>query len=86
MIPRRRKPQEPARPFRSRRRTWHREEVRASQARSAALHGSDRESATFKMAVAAIGIVFGDIGTSPLYAFRETFTGHHHLSVDELHI
>ena len=31
------------------------------------------------LAVGAIGIVFGDIGTSPIYAFRETFKGHHHL-------
>ena len=35
-----------------------------------------------KLAVGAIGIVFGDIGTSPLYAFRETFHGHHHLTLD----
>ena len=27
--------------------------------------------------VAALGIVFGDIGTSPLYAFRECFSGSH---------
>lgn len=27
--------------------------------------------------VAALGVVFGDIGTSPLYAFRECFSGHH---------
>ena len=27
--------------------------------------------------IAALGIVFGDIGTSPLYAFRECFSGHH---------
>ena len=39
-----------------------------------------------KMAVGAIGIVFGDIGTSPIYAFRETFAGHHTLSPDQLHI
>lgn len=39
-----------------------------------------------KLAVGAIGIVFGDIGTSPLYAFRETFAGHHPLALDELHI
>jgi KUP system potassium uptake protein len=30
--------------------------------------------------------VFGDIGTSPIYAFRETFAGHHELRVDQLHI
>src|SRR5215210_6214621 len=39
-----------------------------------------------KMAVAAVGIVFGDIGTSPIYAFRETFAGHHTLAPDALHI
>ena len=39
-----------------------------------------------KLAVAAIGIVYGDIGTSPIYAFRETFSGHHILRPDQLHI
>ncbi len=39
-----------------------------------------------KLAVSAIGVVFGDIGTSPLYAFRETFAGHHKLTLDTLHI
>jgi KUP system potassium uptake protein len=39
-----------------------------------------------KLAVSAIGIVFGDIGTSPLYAFRETFAGHHPLAVDHDHV
>ncbi|HYW16266.1 MAG TPA: potassium transporter Kup [Allosphingosinicella sp.] len=39
-----------------------------------------------KLTVGAIGIVFGDIGTSPLYAFRETFAGHHPLPVDRLHV
>ncbi len=39
-----------------------------------------------KLAVGAIGIVFGDIGTSPIYAFRETFAGHHPLAPDALHI
>ncbi len=38
------------------------------------------------LAVGAIGIVFGDIGTSPLYAFRETFVGPHPLALDNLHI
>ena len=31
------------------------------------------------LAVGAIGIVFGDIGTSPLYAFKEAFGGTHHV-------
>jgi len=40
----------------------------------------------YKLAIGAIGIVFGDIGTSPIYAFRETFAGHHTLIPDKLHI
>ena len=39
-----------------------------------------------KLMVGAVGIVFGDIGTSPIYAFRETFAGHHTLRPDQLHI
>jgi len=53
------------------------------------LHGNpghDRQSAKIRMAVGAIGIVFGDIGTSPLYAFRETFAGHHPLAIDDMHV
>lgn len=38
------------------------------------------------LAFGAIGVVFGDIGTSPLYAFRETFVGPHPLALDKLHI
>jgi KUP system potassium uptake protein len=34
----------------------------------------------------AIGIVFGDIGTSPLYTMKETFAGPHPLALDELHV
>ncbi len=48
--------------------------------------GPDRSSAKLKLAAGAIGIVFGDIGTSPLYAFRETFRGAHSLPIDDLHI
>ncbi|MBA3055183.1 MAG: potassium transporter Kup [Sphingomonadales bacterium] len=39
-----------------------------------------------KLAVGAIGVVFGDIGTSPLYAMRDTFAGHHRLPLDQLHV
>ena len=38
------------------------------------------------LAIGALGIVFGDIGTSPLYAMRDTFAGHHRLPPDLLHI
>jgi len=39
-----------------------------------------------KLMLGALGVVFGDIGTSPLYAFRETFIGPHPLPVDSFHI
>ncbi len=39
-----------------------------------------------RLAVSAMGVVFGDIGTSPLYALRETFAGHHQLAPDAFHI
>ena len=39
-----------------------------------------------KLAIGAIGVVFGDIGTSPIYAFRETFAGHHPINPDPMHI
>jgi KUP system potassium uptake protein len=45
-----------------------------------------RAQAFWKLAVGAVGVVFGDIGTSPLYAFRETFAGHHPLALDRLHV
>src|SRR5687768_15486028 len=41
--------------------------------------GHHNQSGLAKLAVGAIGIVFGDIGTSPIYAFRETFAGVHPL-------
>src|SRR3954447_567138 len=34
----------------------------------------------------AIGVVYGDIGTSPLYAMKESFLGPHPLAVDAPHI
>lgn len=39
-----------------------------------------------KLALGAIGVVFGDIGTSPLYALKESFIGHHPLAVDRAHV
>jgi len=32
----------------------------------------------YTLALAALGVVFGDIGTSPLYTMREIFAGDHH--------
>ena len=36
---------------------------------------------TAALALAALGVVFGDIGTSPLYSFKECVGGHHHVPV-----
>jgi KUP system potassium uptake protein len=47
-------------------------------------HG--RAQGMWKLAIGAIGVVYGDIGTSPLYAFREAFAGHHSLALDTPHI
>src|SRR6187455_2662422 len=35
----------------------------------------------WKLSIAAIGVVYGDIGTSPLYALRECFHGAHGMAV-----
>jgi KUP system potassium uptake protein len=54
---------------------------------SASADGQDHHRDGFaKLAVGSVGVVFGDIGTSPLYAFRETFAGHHPIDPDRLHI
>src|SRR5450631_3777787 len=34
-------------------------------------------AAAWKLAIPALGVVYGDIGTSPLYAMKECFTGDH---------
>ncbi|HMI18939.1 MAG TPA: KUP/HAK/KT family potassium transporter, partial [Sphingomonas sp.] len=39
-----------------------------------------------RLALGAVGVVFGDIGTSPLYAFRETFAGHHTLEPSDANV
>ncbi|HET6156733.1 MAG TPA: potassium transporter Kup [Dongiaceae bacterium] len=38
------------------------------------------------LALGAIGVVFGDIGTSPLYAMKESFVGAHPLTPDPTHV
>jgi len=38
------------------------------------------------LSLAAVGIVFGDIGTSPLYTMKEVFGGHHPLDVNQANV
>jgi KUP system potassium uptake protein len=62
----------------------------AAEAPSAAIDyssgGHHPKEGLAKLAIGAIGVVYGDIGTSPLYAMKEVFVGHHPLAVDQLHI
>jgi KUP system potassium uptake protein len=54
---------------------------------SQAAHGLGPKGPVPLLALGALGIVYGDIGTSPLYAFRETFHGHgHELAVTETNV
>jgi KUP system potassium uptake protein len=46
-------------------------------------HGKDGLG---KLALGAVGVCYGDIGTSPLYAMKEVFVGHHPLALDLIHI
>ena len=48
--------------------------------------GAHHSDSLSTLAVGAIGVVFGDIGTSPLYSLRESFIGAHPLAVDPAHI
>ncbi len=41
----------------------------------------DEKSRLFSLSVAALGVVFGDIGTSPLYAIKECFSGNYGITV-----
>ena len=44
-------------------------------------HGAHRKSSLVATAVAAVGVVYGDIGTSPLYTLKEVFNGPHAVAV-----
>jgi KUP system potassium uptake protein len=44
------------------------------------------KEALSKLMLGALGVVYGDIGTSPLYTIKESFVGPHPLAVDRLHI
>jgi KUP system potassium uptake protein len=48
--------------------------------------GNLPKSSLSALTIGAIGVVFGDIGTSPLYALQTTFTGTHSLPVVEANV
>lgn len=50
-------------------------------ANSVASHDKGSRTQVLPVALAAMGVVFGDIGTSPLYTMKEVFNEHHGLAV-----
>jgi len=44
---------------------------------SSSAHSDHSTAPVRTLAIAALGVVYGDIGTSPLYAVKECFIGHH---------
>src|SRR5438270_1802629 len=46
----------------------------------------DRPTGLAALSLAALGVVFGDIGTSPVYTFRECFNPEHGLPLDAEHV
>lgn len=49
-------------------------------------HQPARGKALAGLALGALGVVYGDIGTSPLYAIRECFSGPHAVAVTPEHV
>ena len=50
------------------------------------MSSNEGRSGKFALAVGAIGVVFGDIGTSPLYALRECFSPRHGIAIQSENI
>src|ERR1035438_8326674 len=50
------------------------------------MSGTQTKQKLSPLVLGAIGVVYGDIGTSPLYAIQTTFTGPHPLAVGEANI
>jgi len=49
-------------------------------------NSTPRKSNLAALTLAALGVVYGDIGTSPLYAFKEAFSGTHGLPLNETNV
>jgi KUP system potassium uptake protein len=49
-------------------------------------HPQTKGTDGLKVAVAALGVVYGDIGTSPLYSLRECFTKPHGVAIDTTNV
>jgi KUP system potassium uptake protein len=59
--------------------------AQANQAITESSPGHRTQVGTTALSLGALGVVFGDIGTSPLYSIRETFTEHNHqMTIDTI--
>ncbi len=47
---------------------------------------TESQSTRNKIALAALGVVYGDIGTSPLYALNACFAGHHPMGLSQISV
>jgi len=56
------------------------------QERTVNADSNNRHGRLGVLVVAALGVVYGDIGTSPLYAFKEAFAGAHGLVATEANV
>src|SRR5215207_9840944 len=67
---------------------WHRGDRRMAQPAAASLaHAPAQGSSDLRrLALAALGVVYGDIGTSPLYTIQQTFGEAGGLSLDETNV
>jgi KUP system potassium uptake protein len=45
-----------------------------------------KKSGLFSLSIAAIGVVYGDVGTSPLYTMKEIFSAAHGLAPDQTNV
>jgi KUP system potassium uptake protein len=53
---------------------------------AASTHPSQHGAGTRVLAIGALGVVYGDIGTNPLFAMREAFTARHNVGLDPTNI
>ena len=61
--------------------------AQSNEASQEASHGHGNPVASTALALGALGVVYGDIGTSPLYAIKEAFTEHsHEMTVDSINV
>ena len=62
------------------------EELDKDEHRSSAESSADGKTALRTLVIGAIGVVFGDIGTSPLYTMKEAFYGPHGMPLGTLNV